>query len=260
MTNNEIIRLFKKYDFYIRFNDINNFENFRMSLLSYDIHCCPLSIYNDISNGIYLRIINTESKNPLIEISESLPINYKWIAFTALKNWGTKLVEQELRGREKKITNHINNDDAVDSMRYFVTERLNDKKEKEEMKILNLYNEKMKDKIDKEYDKKIIELESNDELQLTVKEMLNQLDTILENNGERTLKEQGNTIILDLYLSKTVKAKQELLDEKREKLKELSQKLEEIDALFYLTEDYQERMKILQNYGIVNKKGQIIYD
>ena len=44
------------------------------------------------------------------------------------------------------------------------------------------------------------------------------------------------------------------LDNKREKLRST---LEEIRALFEMTEDYQERMKILKRYDIIDKNGKL---
>lgn len=130
-------------------------------------------------------------------------------------------------------------------------------KEKNVMKILNLYESRMKEKIDKEYDKKIIEVRKKDELQQIKNEMLKQIDTVLENNGEKTLSETGNGVELDLYLTSTTDKVNELLMQKQEELNKLDRNIEEIDSLFYLTEDYQERMKILKNYDIVDKSGKL---
>ena len=64
---------------------------------------------------------------------------------------------------------------------------------------------------------------------------------------------------------KVTKAMSDYMEEKLEKLEaetdkerdKLHDNIEEIKALFELTEDYEERMKILKKYDIINKDGKL---
>lgn len=132
--------------------------------------------------------------------------------------------------------------------------------EKKMGKILNIYYERMEEKIDKEYDEKIIELRNNDEIQQVIKEMNEQINTILENDNKiAEIHPKEINIEYDIYTTKTLDKEKELLEEKQKALKELNNTIEEIDALFNLTDDYNERMKILKNYNIVNKQGKLVF-
>ena len=59
-------------------------------------------------------------------------------------------------------------------------------------------------------------------------------------------------------ITKETREKIEKLEVETDKKKdELHAYLEEIRALFEMTEDYQERMKILKRYGIIDKNGKL---
>lgn len=132
--------------------------------------------------------------------------------------------------------------------------KLNDKvKEEKEMQILDLYEGKKIKAIEKEYAEAKEIARKDDEIQKIIIEMTNQVNTILEN--------QGSTAIYEFKPSLVTAKTQERLDMlekgKDKEIEELRSTLDEIRALFELTDDYNERIKILKNYDILDKKGKL---
>lgn len=126
-------------------------------------------------------------------------------------------------------------------------------KEEKEMQILDLYEERKRKAIEKEYSKAIKEVKKNDEIQKIIIEMTNQVNTILENQGSNKIYEfQPSLVTLETEIKID-----ELRDKQHEEIEELRSTLEEIRALFELTDDYNERIKILKNYDILDKKGKL---
>jgi len=125
--------------------------------------------------------------------------------------------------------------------------------EENEMQILDLYKER-KSKV---LEKKLLEakeaVRKEDEIQSIIIEMTNQINTILENQDSDTRYESHP----NLYTSETEKKLDELNQKYYEEIETLRSTLEEIRALFELTDDYNERMKILKKYGILNKDGKL---
>ena len=132
--------------------------------------------------------------------------------------------------------------------------KLNEKvKEEKEINILEIYKERKIKTFEKELSeaKKIAIKE--DEIQKIIIEMTNQVNTILENEDSNTRYESHP----NLYTLKTETKLDELNDKYHEQIEELRSTLEEIRALFELTDDYNERIKILKNYNILDKKGKL---
>ena len=126
-------------------------------------------------------------------------------------------------------------------------------KEENEMQILDLYEERKRKAIEKEYSKAIKEVKKNDEIQKIIIEMTNQVNTILENQGLNKIYEfQPSLVTLETEIKID-----ELRDKQHEEIKNLRSTLDEIRALFELTADYNERIKILKNYDILDKKGKL---
>lgn len=132
--------------------------------------------------------------------------------------------------------------------------KLNDKvKEKKEMNILEIYKERKIKTLEKEFSEaKKVAIEE-DEIQKIIIEMTNQVNTILENEDSDTRYESHP----NLYTSKTEAKLNKLNDKYHEQIEELRSTLDEIRALFELTDDYNERIKILKNYKILNKDGKL---
>lgn len=132
--------------------------------------------------------------------------------------------------------------------------KLNDKvKEEKEMNILEIYKERKIKTLEKEFSEaKKVAIEE-DEIQKIIIEMTNQVNTILENEDSDTRYESHP----NLYTSKTEAKLNKLNDKYHEQIEELRSTLDEIRALFELTNDYNERIKILKNYDILDKKGKL---
>ena len=132
--------------------------------------------------------------------------------------------------------------------------KLNNKvKEEKEMNILEIYKKKKIKTLEKEFSKAKKAAIEEDEIQKIIIEMTNQVNTILENEDSDTRYESHP----NLYTSKTEAKLDELNDKYHEQIEELRSTLDEICALFELTDDYNERIKILKNYDILDKKGKL---
>ena len=125
--------------------------------------------------------------------------------------------------------------------------------EEEEMQILDLYKERKSKVLEKELLEAKKATIEEDEIQKIIIEMTNQVNTILENESSDTRYESHP----NLYTSKTEAKLNELNDKYHEQIEELRSTLDEIRALFELTDDYNERIKILKNYDILDKKGKL---
>lgn len=132
--------------------------------------------------------------------------------------------------------------------------KLNDKvKEEKEMNILEIYEKRKVKALEKEYAEAKEIARKDDEIQKIIIEMTNQVNTILENEDSDTRYESHP----NLYTSKTEAKLNKLNDKYHEQIEELRSTLDEIRALFELTDDYNERIKILKNYDILDKKGKL---
>lgn len=171
--------------------------------------------------------------------------------------WGEKHIEltstAKLRYDIPNIKMSDYNDIVLEKMEKEIL-KLNDKvKEEKEMDILEIYKERKIKTLEKEFSEaKKVAIEE-DEIQKIIIEMTNQVNTILENEGSDTRYESHP----NLYTSKTESKLDELNDKYHEQIEELRSTLEEIRALFELTDDYNERIKILKNYNILDKKGKL---
>lgn len=125
--------------------------------------------------------------------------------------------------------------------------------EEKEMKILDLYKERKSKILEKELLEAKEAVRKEDEIQSIIIEMTNQINTILENQDSDTRYESHP----NLYTSETEKKLDKLNQKYYEEIETLRSTLEEIRALFELTDDYNERMKILKKYGILNKDGKL---
>lgn len=121
------------------------------------------------------------------------------------------------------------------------------------MNILEIYKERKIKTLEKEFSEaKKVAIEE-DEIQKIIIEMTNQVNTILENEDSDTRYESHP----NLYTSKTEAKLNKLNDKYHEQIEELRSTLDEIRALFELTDDYNERIKILKNYDILDKRGKL---
>lgn len=122
------------------------------------------------------------------------------------------------------------------------------------MKILEIYKERKEEAILKDYEEKEKKILEEDEIQSIIKEMTEQVNAILKNENRTDffyVESEG------FYLEETSNKLAELNKAKENEIAESDKIIEEIKALFELTEDYEERMKILKKYDIIGKDGKV---
>ena len=128
------------------------------------------------------------------------------------------------------------------------------KNKEDNMKILDIYKERKEEAILKDYEEKEKKILEEDEIQSIIKEMTEQVNTILKNEGR---KDKLLADVEGFCLEETSKKLAELNEAKTNEIAESDKIIEEIKALFELTQDYEERMKILKKYDIINKDGKL---
>lgn len=169
-----------------------------------------------------------------------------------------------------KINLTPTDDYAADSIKYFVknstgisidstclttTKKINKEEKEEDMfKILEIYKDKKTKEIEEKYDKEIKELEENDEAQVFIMQAEETLKSILHTE---TLKICVNSDVV-MFTEETWKKRNEIVKKIREEKEKLNLKIDEILALLELAPNYEEKIKILRDYEIVDKKKNII--
>lgn len=127
------------------------------------------------------------------------------------------------------------------------------KEENEMYKILDIYETRQRAKINDTYNERIKSIIEDDEIQKIIKEMENQVRTVA---GEKA---NGYSFSYPgLYEERTAKAIKELEQERDQKIKELRNKIIDIKAVAELAPNYEEKVKILRDYEIMDKKKNII--
>lgn len=130
---------------------------------------------------------------------------------------------------------------------------LNNKEEKE-MDILKLYEGRKGEEIAKNYRKERERILKEDEIQSIIIETQNQVNTILENQN---LRDRLKVDVEGLHTAETEKKLEELKESTDAERAKLRSTLDEIRALFEMTDNYEERIKILKNYNILDKNRKL---
>lgn len=127
-------------------------------------------------------------------------------------------------------------------------------KETNMLKLLEMYKGRKTTEIEEKYDKQIHEIESNDAAQIFIEQAEQSLKVILNTEN---LKIVLNSDVLE-YTQETIDAKNKIVDMIRKEKHELNIVIDEISALLELAPDFEQKMKILRDYGIIDKKKNII--
>lgn len=133
-------------------------------------------------------------------------------------------------------------------------ESINKEEEENMLKLLEIYKDKKTKEIEEKYDKEIKELEENDEAQVFIMQAQETLKLIL--NTEKVKIDIDSDRVL--YTEETWKKRNEIINTIREEKNKLNSKIKEISALLELAPNYEEKIKILRDYEIVDKKKNII--
>ena len=133
-------------------------------------------------------------------------------------------------------------------------ESINKEEEENMLKLLEIYKDKKTKEIEEKYDKEITKIEENDEAQVFIMQAEETLKSIL--NTEKVKIDVDSDRVL--YTEETWKKRGEIIDTIREEKNKLNIKIKEISALLELAPNYEEKIKILRDYEIVDKKKNII--
>lgn len=128
------------------------------------------------------------------------------------------------------------------------------KEENNMFKILEIYKEKKTREIEHKYDEQLLELECNDPVNTLVKETEEKLKEML-NSDNVLLVLNSDTME---FTKETIDKRQEIIDTIREENTKLKAQIEEIQALLELAPNYEEKLQILRDYGIIDKRKNII--
>lgn len=128
------------------------------------------------------------------------------------------------------------------------------RKENKMLKLLEIYKGRKVREIEGKYDKKLEELEANDPIQVFIKQSEETLKEMLETE---TVKITVHTDVVE-YTQETIDKKNEIINTIRDEKHKLNLKIDEISALLELAPSYEEKIKILRDYDIMDKKKNII--
>lgn len=153
----------------------------------------------------------------------------------------------------------INNDDAVDSLKYYVE---NKKGEKDNMKILDIYEDRKSLEIAKKCKEEIEKAKSEDAFESLRLNTEKQVKALYKNEFN---KEFSGTICFEsdcearLLTAETKEKLRKLEQDKKIGLEELDKFLEEVRAQLSIIPEgnYEATIKILKKYDIIGKDGKI---
>lgn len=128
------------------------------------------------------------------------------------------------------------------------------KEEKDMLKILEIYGNKQIKKIEQKYDKQLKDIEENDPISVYLKQTEEAIKEML-NSDNVSLVLNSDTME---FTQETVDKKREIIDTIRTEKAKINAQIEEITALLELAPNYEEKLQILRDYGIIDKKKNIV--
>ena len=172
---------------------------------------------------------------------------------------GKNLLEFSDKGIEIKPFRDIG-EDAPDAIRYFVEGYDKNKKgEKDNMKILEIYEDRKALEIRKNYKQKEEKIKSEDAFEGLKLNFIKQFKALYKNEFDKEIIGEPNfNINGEELLTKETKEKLMIAEkEKKNQLIELDEFLEEVRAQLEIAKDYDTQIKILKRYDIIGKDGKI---
>lgn len=130
----------------------------------------------------------------------------------------------------------------------------NNKEEKDMLKILEIYKEKKTREIEHKYDEQLLELECNDPVNTLVKETEEKLKEMLNSNNVLLVLNSDKME----FTQETIEKRKKIIDIIHQEKKELNDVIKEIESLLELAPNYEEKLQILRDYGIIDKKKNIV--
>lgn len=128
------------------------------------------------------------------------------------------------------------------------------KEENNMLKILENYQIKKETEIENKYDKQLKDLENSDTVTLLIKETEKSIKEMLNSENVRLV---INSDVFE-FTKETVDKRNEIINTIREEKQKLRTKISEIVSLLELAPNYEEKLQILRDYDIMDKKKNII--
>lgn len=147
---------------------------------------------------------------------------------------------------DEKITNETN-------LQNISIENIN-MEENNMLKILEIYKEKKTKEIEQKYDEQLLELECNDPISVYLKQTEEAIKEMLNSENVKLI---INSDVVE-FTKETIDKRNEIINTIRTEKAKIKAQIEEIEALLELAPNYEEKLQILRDYGIIDKKKNII--
>ena len=181
------------------------------------------------------------------EVSKRLVRTISEIIEETVKNFHSNKIGWDRK--ERDLTRKVVSENTI-----WLNAKNIDKEVKDMSKILEIYKDKKEKEIEQKYDAQLNELEENDPLKVYLKQ------------AEETIKEMLNVEDVTLCINspcveltqETIDAKNKIIEVIRNEKRKINNKIKEIEALLELAPGYEEKIKILRDYEIIDKKKNIL--
>lgn len=128
------------------------------------------------------------------------------------------------------------------------------KEENNMLKILEIYKEKKTKEIEQKYDKQLEDIEENDPISVYLKQTEEAIKEMLNSENVKLI---INSDVFE-FTKETIDKKNEIINTIRTEKAKIKAQIEEIEALLELAPNYEEKLQILRDYGIIDKRKNII--
>lgn len=125
------------------------------------------------------------------------------------------------------------------------------------LKILEIYKEKQTREIENKYDKQLLDLELKDPIQVILRDAAHQMEIICKSEGDLNAKVVLCSNIAE-FTVETKEKRNEIIKIIHSEKEKLENKIKEISSLLELAPNYEEKLQILRDYDIIDKKKNIV--
>lgn len=150
--------------------------------------------------------------------------------------------------------------EEIDNMKVRIMENdMSKKREDNMLKILKIYQDKKEAEIEYKYDTQLEELKKDDPIQKIISETNDKITEILKADNEiAPIHANSCRIDYSAYTTRTLDKEKEIIKSQMQEKNKLYNKIHEIEALLELAPNYEEKMQILRDYDIIDKKKNIV--
>lgn len=132
--------------------------------------------------------------------------------------------------------------------------KIENKEENNMLKILEIYKEKKTKEIEQKYDEQLKDIKENDPISVYLKQTEEAIKEMLNSENVKLI---INSDVFE-FTKETMDKKNEIINTIRTEKAKIKAQIEEIEALLELAPNYEEKLQILRDYGIIDKKKNII--